>query len=291
MRILVTFTGGSGHFLPIVPIAWALADRGASVLFSPQEAMIAVVEAAGFEAVASGGRTLVDPSARLPLQPVDREHEQRVLRDHFAGRTARERAARLLPIARDFQPDVLVRDEVDFGAAVVAEHVGIPHLAVVVLAAGGLATAELLAAPLGALRSEYELPPDPTAAMLHRHLTLVPVAPTFRDPDDPLPATARHIRPAVLETPLVRTAVSGTAVSGTAVPGTAVPGTAALGATAPGMAVPGTAEPSAGSMTRSELEPASVRAVEWLARRADPPGRGNPDGLFHPRHRVSPRIG
>lgn len=199
VRILFTFTGGSGHFLPTLPIARALAARGAQVIFSPQEAMVPVVEAAGFAAVPSGGRTLVDPTARLPLQPVDRAHEKRVLRDHFAGRTARERAARLLPIVQEFRPQVIVRDEVDFAAAVVAEHLGLPHVAVVVLAAGGLATPALLAEPLSVLRAEYRLPPDPAAAMLHRHLTLVPVPVSYRDPGDPLPATARHIRPAALE--------------------------------------------------------------------------------------------
>ena len=35
--------------------------------------------------------------------------------------------------------------------------------------------------------------------MLHRHLTIVPVPPSFRDPRDLLPSTARHVRPAVLE--------------------------------------------------------------------------------------------
>jgi MGT family glycosyltransferase len=35
--------------------------------------------------------------------------------------------------------------------------------------------------------------------MLHRYLTLVPVPASFRDPLDPLPSTAYHVRPAVLD--------------------------------------------------------------------------------------------
>jgi MGT family glycosyltransferase len=35
--------------------------------------------------------------------------------------------------------------------------------------------------------------------MLHRYLTLAPVPPTYRTPEDPLPATARHIQPAALD--------------------------------------------------------------------------------------------
>jgi UDP:flavonoid glycosyltransferase YjiC (YdhE family) len=70
---------------------------------------------------------------------------------------------------------------------------------VIVLAAGGLISPELVAEPLNALRSEYGLPADPHLAMLHRYLTLAPIPPSYRTPADPLPATARHIQPAALD--------------------------------------------------------------------------------------------
>ncbi len=98
-----------------------------------------------------------------------------------------------------WRPDVIVRDEVDFGAAVAAERLGIPHASIVVLAAGGLIRPDLVAEPLDALRAEHGLPADPKLEMLHRYLTVVPVPPTYRDPRDPLPATARHIHPAMLD--------------------------------------------------------------------------------------------
>lgn len=199
MRILFTFTGGSGHFLPAIPVAHAAIAGGHTVAFSAQSAMLATVNTAGFVAIDSGGPTLADPSHRRPLLPIDREHEEHVIREFFAGRTARERAAHLLNIYDTWRPDVVVRDEVDFGAAVAAERRGIPHAAIVVLAAGGLIRPDLVAEPLDALRAEHGLPPDPQVAMLHSHLTLVPVPPVFRTPHDPLPAAARHIRPTVLE--------------------------------------------------------------------------------------------
>ena len=40
--------------------------------------------------------------------------------------------------------------------------------------------------------------PDPGLAQLHRHLTLFPVPPSFRDPHYPLPARAVAVQPAVL---------------------------------------------------------------------------------------------
>jgi UDP:flavonoid glycosyltransferase YjiC (YdhE family) len=199
VRILFTFTGGNGHFLPAVPLARAARARGHEVAFSCQEAMLNSVLAAGFPALGSGGRTLAAPEERRPLLPVDRTREENVVRDSFAGSIARERAVRLMTVTAKWRPDVVIHDEMDFGAAVAAEVVGIPHVSIIVLAAGGLIRPDLVAEPLDHLRAEHGLPPDPHLTMLRRHLTLVPVPPSFRTPADPLPATARHIQPAALE--------------------------------------------------------------------------------------------
>ncbi len=188
-----------GISLPTLPIARALAARGHDVRYSGQQQLREPVLAAGFQLIDSAGATLADPAARGPLVPVNRLAEAAVIRNSFAGRIARERAARLVVIAAEWRPDVLVRDEVDFGAAVAAERLGIAHASVIVLAAGAMISSALLAEPLDRLRAEHGLGPDPELAMLHRHLTLVPVPPSFRDPLDPLPPTAHHIRPAVLE--------------------------------------------------------------------------------------------
>jgi UDP:flavonoid glycosyltransferase YjiC (YdhE family) len=200
VRFLFTFTGGTGHFLPTLPIAKAIARRGHEVAFACQAAMVRTVEAAGFVALESGGTTLLDPKERRPLLPVDRSREERVVRATFAGSIAQERAGRLRDLAGSWRPDVMVRDEMDFGSVVAAESLGIPHAGVIVIAAGGLLRPELIAQPLDALRSEYGLAPDPEFEMLHRYLTFVPVPASFRDPGDPLPPTAHHLRPAALDT-------------------------------------------------------------------------------------------
>src|SRR5664279_3449764 len=140
VRILLTFTGGSGHFLPAVPVARAALAQGHEVLFSCQQATLESVTAAGFQALDSDGRTITSPDFRGPLLPADRAHEANVIRAVFADRIACERAARLITIATNWAPDVIVRDEVDFGAAVAAERLGLPHVCVIVLAAGGLIT-------------------------------------------------------------------------------------------------------------------------------------------------------
>lgn len=200
MRILFTFTGGIGHFVPTVPFAQVLRERGHEVRYACQEGMVTAVTSQGWGAVPSGGNTLLDPRARRRLAAVDRQAEELAVRRSFAGQLARERTVRLLEIAREWQPDLIVRDEVDFAGAVAAEVLGLPHAAVVVIAAGGFLRPEVVDEPLAALRAEHGL--DPTEdgmAVLHRYLTVVPVPPSFRDPNDPLPRTAHYVRPAVLD--------------------------------------------------------------------------------------------
>ena len=138
------------------------------------------------------------PAGARATTTVDRRREQEVIRDFFAGTSARERASRLLAIAGSWGPDVIVHDEMDFGAAIAAEKLGVPHVAIVVLAAGGLIRTDLLSRTLNTVRAEFGLPTDPDLSMLHRNLTLVPAPRRFRHPDDPLPPTAHHIQPAVL---------------------------------------------------------------------------------------------
>jgi len=161
--------------------------------------MVATVAAQGWAAVATGGATLLAPTERRALAPVDRLAEERVIREFFAGSITRERTRRLLDLVRQWQPDLLVRDEMDFAGAVAAEAHGIPHAGVVVIAAGGLVRPDVVGEPLAELRAEYGLDPSDTLSMLHRYLTIVPAPPSYRDPLDLLPVTAHHVRPAALE--------------------------------------------------------------------------------------------
>lgn len=121
------------------------------------------------------------------------------MRRGFAGVTARRRAAELIALGRDLRPDILVADEVDFGAFVAAEALGLPYASVIVLAAGGLARAEVIAEPLAELRATVGLVADPEPGTLHRHVVIAPMPPSFRDPAHPLPVHTIAIRPASLE--------------------------------------------------------------------------------------------
>src|SRR5215213_8634421 len=190
MRILFTFSGGGGHFEPLLPLARAARSAGHEMAFAARPWMVAKVGALGFACFPSGSDAGLEPVTR-PLVDVDMERELRDLRDGFGRRIARERAADLLPICRHWLPDVVVWDETDFGAPIVAERLGVPHASFVVIAAGSFVRPDLMAEALDEVRAEHGLVPDPGGEMLDRQLVLSPVPPTFRDPACP-PSARQH---------------------------------------------------------------------------------------------------
>ena len=207
MRALFTFAGGAGHAEPLVPIARAVAAAGHAVAFSGRMSVVAEMESRGFAVFPDPPDPADAPQGITPLAELSTEREDAVLRHGFADRIARARAARVLALCGaegapsasglppGWGPDVVVCDEVDFGAMVAAERAGVPHATVIVVAAGGLIRAAVVADALDAVRAGHGLEPDPELRMSSRHLVLSPGPPSFRDPAFPLPATAVSIRP------------------------------------------------------------------------------------------------
>jgi UDP:flavonoid glycosyltransferase YjiC (YdhE family) len=200
VRILFTFVGGSGHAEPLVPVAATARAAGHEVAFFGGSRVVARLLAAGFEAFADPGSPAVEaPTEIAPLVAPSMAHEERVLRERFAGEFARERAGHALAICGEWAPDVLVRDESDFGSLVAAERRDLPHATMLIGAAGGFIRADVVAEPIDAVRAEHGLAPDPGYEAPARHLVLSPFPPRFRDPADPLPPTAVSFRPDAIE--------------------------------------------------------------------------------------------
>lgn len=193
MRILFTFIGGSGHFLPLVPVARAAEAAGHAVAFGCGPSMRATVEAAGFSVFLLGSGSVTAP-ARLPLRPIDVAREDEEFRDRFVRGAAARRVPQMLALCESWQPDAVVCDEADFGSMLAAERLGLPHATVLVMAAGSFVRAKVIGEALNDLRAAHDLPPDPGLEMLYRHLALSPFPPGFRDPAFPLPATAHAFR-------------------------------------------------------------------------------------------------
>jgi UDP:flavonoid glycosyltransferase YjiC (YdhE family) len=150
MRILFAFAGGAGHFVPLLPVARAAAAAGHAVLFTCAAGMVGAVQARGFAATPTVAGEVAEPPERRPLIPADREHELRVLREHYGGRLRRARAAGIVERCAEWRPDVLVCDEADFGC----QDAGRP-LAMVQVIAPGLVPDDL------AIRADLVLSPFP----------------------------------------------------------------------------------------------------------------------------------
>jgi UDP:flavonoid glycosyltransferase YjiC (YdhE family) len=193
-RMLFTFAGGTGHFLPLVPFARAAERAGHIVAFGGQPRMLATVQETGFSAFDTGGRTLLETTERTPLLEYDLTREHRAIRETFAGTAALERATGVRKLCESWHPDVVVSEEMDFGALVAAEALRIPYATVISIGSGAFVWPELVRDRLIALRNEHGLPPDPELSMLHRYLVISPFPPSFRDPANPLPPNAHPIR-------------------------------------------------------------------------------------------------
>jgi UDP:flavonoid glycosyltransferase YjiC (YdhE family) len=193
MRALFTLSGGMGHLDPLVPLARATAAAGHTVAFAARPWMVPKAQELGFEAFPSGTDEGLEPVTR-PLLELDPERELRDLRDGFGRWIARERAADLLPLCDEWRPDLVVWEETDFGAAIVAERLGLPHANVLVTAAGSFVRPEVMAPALDEVRADHGQPPDPEASMLSRYLVLSPFPPSFRDPAFPPPPVSHGLR-------------------------------------------------------------------------------------------------
>ena len=191
MRVIFTFSGGQGHLDPLVPFARAATAAGHTVAFAGRPWMVPKVEALGFVCFPGGTDDGLEPVTR-PLVPIDMEREARDLVIGFGQLVARSRAPELLSTFVSWRPDVVVWEETDPAAAIIAERLGLPHAAVPVLAFG------MMAAPFAEgynpVREEYGLKPDPSGEMLSRYLVLSPFPKTLRDPRNPAPPTAHGIR-------------------------------------------------------------------------------------------------
>ena len=121
VRLLFTFAGGQGHLRPLLPLAEAAAAAGHDVLVSGAGNMAGSTE---LPFAPSGGDVR---AIHAPLVPFDLAREHAALRRSFAGCFAEERIVDLRAVARVHRPDVIVRDETDFGAALLAHELGVRH--------------------------------------------------------------------------------------------------------------------------------------------------------------------
>ena len=112
MRILFSSNPMFGHVNPILPLAVAASRAGHTVLFATGADMADHVRRHGVDAAAVG-LTYAE----------SREHRDEPWLDYFA-RVAGERAHALVPVARAWKPDLVVREETELAGAIAAAATG-----------------------------------------------------------------------------------------------------------------------------------------------------------------------
>lgn len=194
MHVLFTCTAAYGHLHPLLPTARALAAAGHAVAFATGPALATAVAHAGFRHFPAGLDWDLNhqfPRIRTLTGP---DRVAFVRREVFAVRRPWHMIPDLLALAATWPPDLVVRDEPEYGGCIAAECLGLPHAAVGVNAVGQVVPGDI-AAPLDAHRAAHGLPPDPGLAMLHRYLTLRPFPPSLQDPAPPVRPTTHFLRP------------------------------------------------------------------------------------------------
>ncbi|MCQ4117832.1 hypothetical protein [Rhodococcus tibetensis] len=194
-KVLFSFAGGIGHLNLMLPVARALRNAGHAVGVCGQANIIDGTS--GFDAYFPCGSSAPPPTDQSTgiLAGPDLDHEFSVIGAYFAGALATRRLRDVRQSIDRWAPDLLVCDEMDFGAMIAAEQAEIPRVVVNVIASGALTRVEHIHEPVARLRAVHGLRDDPGCTELTRNLIVSPVPPSFRHPDFPLAETAVSVRP------------------------------------------------------------------------------------------------
>ncbi len=193
MRVLFTTQPGSGMFTPLISFARALEDAGHEVACACADCFRPDIEAAGFTAFPAGldwrNNTLTQ---HFPDAPPPGAARSLWVNQLWRSTTARAMVPDLLALAQRWQPDLFVRESLEFSACLAGELLGLPHAT-----AGALwfRPQAPLAAPLDELRRELGLPADPTGTQLYRYLALAPMPSSWVAPGEDAPPTTHFVRP------------------------------------------------------------------------------------------------
>jgi UDP:flavonoid glycosyltransferase YjiC (YdhE family) len=167
MRILFTSTRGAGHLQPLLPYARALLARKHEVAVAAPVDVSEVLRAEGLLHLPfdhPGDDVLGPIWARL--RAWDDEALGIVASEVFAGANARAALPKLQATMQSFGPDLVIRDSVEYGALIAAEHANVRHARVAVHSVSfEEALPRHVDAPLDALRTQLGLAPDQGASL------------------------------------------------------------------------------------------------------------------------------
>jgi UDP:flavonoid glycosyltransferase YjiC (YdhE family) len=196
MRILFSTTQGVGHVLPLLPVARTARDRGHEVVIAAGASLAPIIAAAGFRHELVGPASIGEMAFGLPdMTPLPvRERALVMMPRVFSERIAPAIADGVEELVERWPPSVIVSENMEFGAGIVAEQLGIAHVVVQATAWRPLLQA-LGNEALGPLRERRGLTPDGPPERLLGGLFFTTRPPSLRDPGAPFPERTAELRP------------------------------------------------------------------------------------------------
>jgi UDP:flavonoid glycosyltransferase YjiC (YdhE family) len=124
MKLLFTTASGYGHLHPLLPLARAAVEAGDDVRLATAHDLAAWVSACGVPHVAAGrpGSAHRTPEENAELDRLGAERGYHLFTDFLVPTMTRD----LLDLVRDWVPHVIVHEETEFAAPLVAALLGVP---------------------------------------------------------------------------------------------------------------------------------------------------------------------
>ncbi len=128
VRILFSSTPAHGHLLPLLPLARAFRDRGDDVAVLTAGAFAPLLDAEGISLLPAGptADVLFAESARRTGVDAAADPRPEAVADFFAGTRVDLTADDALAAAREFGPDLIVAEALDFVGPLVAAALDVP---------------------------------------------------------------------------------------------------------------------------------------------------------------------
>jgi UDP:flavonoid glycosyltransferase YjiC (YdhE family) len=131
VRVLFSSTWGVGHVFPMVPLARAFVDAGHTVLWATPETAGPLITAAGLDVVPVGldPDGVVDVRKRLAVGLAGLSPEDRAsfaFPNMFGAWATPCTVKDLLPLARDWRPDLMIHENAELPAPLVGALLGVP---------------------------------------------------------------------------------------------------------------------------------------------------------------------
>lgn len=191
MKFLFTVQPLFGHFHAMVPLALALKEQGHDVAFATGRSFGSTIKRAGFQHFPCGLNLSGEPNSIFETLPewdtVKAKYPSVGVQQAygFIQALGPRLADDVIALMKTWRPDVIVRDPLEFGGYIAAEHYGVPHATITW--AIYINPKPLCPEALIELRRRYALPDDPGLNSLDRYLVFNFLPPAWQLPLAPFP--------------------------------------------------------------------------------------------------------